>query len=178
MTTHYTQITRLKSCLVHRTSHIVLFLGLLSIFGFLNTASAQIGGLSTFSFLKNSPSARISALSQSQIALKDEDLALGYTNPALLNPLMHKALSLNYESRLGGSTNSFVAGAFTVEKLKLTFSTGISYQDYGTFKQTDEFGTLQGEFKANEYALHVGAGRQLNERIFSGREPQIHRVAT
>jgi hypothetical protein len=168
MTTHYTQITRLKSCLVHRTSHIVLFLGPLSIFAFLNTATAQIGGLSTFSFLKNSPSARVSALSQSQIALKDEDLALGYTNPALLNPLMHKALSLNYESRLGGSTNSFVAGAFTVEKLKLTFSTGISYQDYGTFKQTDEFGTLQGEFKANEYAIHVGAGRQINERFSVG----------
>ncbi|MDZ7881196.1 MAG: type IX secretion system protein PorQ [Saprospiraceae bacterium] len=140
----------------------------LSIALFLSTANAQIGGLSTFSFMKNSPSARISALAQSQIALKDDDLALGYTNAALLNPLMHKALTLNYEARLGGSNNSFVGGAFHVEKLKMTFSTGILYDNYGTFKQTDEFGNLQGEFKAHEYVWHIGAGRQLNERLSVG----------
>jgi hypothetical protein len=164
MTTHYT----LKSYFVHRTASIYYLLAPLSIFLFLNTTAAQIGGLSTFSFIKNSPSARISALGQSQIALKDDDLALGYTNPALLNPLMHKALTLNYESRLGGSNNSFVAGAFNIEKLKMTFSTGIFYDNYGTFKQTDEFGNLEGEFKAREYAIHVGAGRQINERFSVG----------
>ena len=168
MTTHYTQISALKSYFLHRTSNIVHLLGPLSIFLFLNTATGQIGGRSTFSFIKNSPSARISALGQSQIALKDDDLALGYTNPALLNPLMHKALTLNYESRLGGSNNSFAAGAFNVEKLKMTFSTGIFYDNYGTFKQTDEFGNLQGEFKAREYAIHSGAGRQINERLSVG----------
>jgi hypothetical protein len=168
MTTHYPHNIRLIPSFVHRTSNLVHIFTPLSIFLFLSTANAQIGGLSTFSFMKNSPSARISALGQSQIALKDDDLALGYTNPALLNPLMHKALTLNYESRLGGSNNSFVGGAFHVEKLKMTFSTGLLYDNYGTFKQTDEFGNLQGEFKAREYVVHVGAGRQLNERLSVG----------
>ena len=160
--------------LFNQTSNALLstrcacFLPPISILLFLNTATAQIGGLSAFSFLKNSPSARISALAQSQIALKDDDLALGYTNPALLNPLMHKALTLNYESRLGGSSNSFAAASFYVDKLKTTFSTGIFYNNYGTFKQTDEFGNVQGDFRANEYALHVGAGRELNERFSVG----------
>ena len=168
MTTHYAQFLRFKSCIVHRTSYNVHFLIPLSIFANLNTATAQIGGLTTFSFIKNSPSARISALAQSQIAVKDDDLALGYANPALLNPLMHKSLTLNYESRLGGSNNSFVAAGVTVDKLKMTFSAGIFYDSYGTFKQTDEFGNLQGEFKANEYAVHLGAGKQLNERFSVG----------
>jgi hypothetical protein len=161
MTTHYTQILRAKM-------YRVLFLGPLSISLFLSSATAQIGGSTTFSFIKNSPSARISALAQSQIALKDDDLALGYANPALLNPLMHKALTLNYESRLGGSSNSFVAGAFKIEKLKMVFSTGLFYNNYGTFTQTDEFGNTQGTFNAREYAVHVGAGRQINERISVG----------
>ncbi len=168
MIAHYTQIFRFSAHRRHLTAKIHHIFTPLSIFLFLNTTTAQIGGLSTFSFLKNSPSARISALGQSQIALKDDDLALGYANPALLNPLMHKALTLNYESRLGGSNNTFVAGAFKVEKLKMVFSTGIFYENYGSFKQTDEYGNVQGEFKATEYALHVGAGRELNERLSVG----------
>ena len=157
MIAHYTSIPRLT-----------YFFTPLSILLFLNTATAQIGGRSTFAFMKNSPSARISGLAQSQIAVQDDDLSLGYTNPALLNPLMHKALSLNNEWRLGGSTNSFVAGSFHSEKLKMTFSMGILYNNYGSFKQTDEFGNVQGTFKANEYVLHVGAGRKINERLSVG----------
>ena len=89
MTPYYTFISRLT-----------YFFTPLSILLFLNTATAQIGGRSTFAFMKNSPSARISGLAQSQIAVQDDDLSLGYTNPALLNPLMHKALTLNNEWRL------------------------------------------------------------------------------
>lgn len=168
MTTHYTHILGLKSRFVQLRAYSLQLFIPLSIFLFLNTTTAQIGGRSTFSFIKNSPSARISGLAQSQIALQDDDLALGYANPALLNALMHKSLTLNYESRLGGSSNSFVAGGFHAKKLKMTFSTGIFYNSYGTFNQTDEFGNSQGEFKAREYALHVGAGRQLNERFSVG----------
>lgn len=163
----YTPLLNKTANALHNT-RLIAFFTPLSILLFLNTTTAQIGGLSTFSFVKNSPSARISALGQSQIALKDDDLALGYTNPALLNPLMHKALSLNYESRLGGSSNSFVAGGFHVDRWKTTFSTGLFYNSYGTFKQTDEFGNVQGDFRANEYAFHVGAGRELNERFSVG----------
>lgn len=157
MVTHYTGVSRLK----------FLFTPL-SIFLFLTATTAQIGGRSTFAFMKNSPSARVSGLAYSQIALQDDDAALGYTNPALLNPLMHKGLTLNNEWRLGGTTNSFVAGCFHSEKLKMTFSTGILYNNYGSFKQTDELGNVQGDFRANEYVVHVGAGRKINERLSVG----------
>ncbi len=140
----------------------------LSIFTLLTTLSAQNGGRYTFAFLKQSASARTSGLNQSQIALRDDDLSLASVNPSLLNPLMHTGLAFNQNFLLGGIKSGLANYGYHVEKLKTTFQAGVQYISYGDFKQTDEYGNQQGTFRASEYAIFVGAGRQLNERFSVG----------
>lgn len=140
----------------------------LSIFTLLTIVSAQNGGRYTFAFLKQSPSARATGLNQSQIALRQDDLALASVNPSLLNPLMHNGLGFNQNFLLGKVKSGLANYGYHVEKLKTTFQAGVQFISYGDFKQTDEYGNQQGTFRANEYALFVGAGRQLNERFSVG----------
>ena len=128
----------------------------------LSNASAQIGGRYVFSFLKQMPSARLTGLNGSQIALRDDDLALGFHNPAQLNPLMHNALTYNQDFLLGSIKTGYFGYGYNVSKLKTTFQAGIQFINYGTFKQSDELGNINGEFKASEYAIALGAGRQIN----------------
>ena len=132
------------------------------------TASAQIGGQYVYAFLKQKPSARLTGLNGSQIALRDDDIALAYMNPALLNSSQHNALSYNHDFLLGKISTGYFGYGYAVEKLKMTFQGGIQFINYGTFKQADEFGNVQGEFKAGEYAVTLGAGRQINERLSAG----------
>jgi hypothetical protein len=130
--------------------------------------SAQNGGRAVFSFLGQSPSARLTGLSQSQIAIREDDLAVGYINPAMLNPLNHNGLGFNQNFLLGGINSGLVSYAYSVDRLKTTFSANIQYISYGDFKQTDEYAIEQGNFKATEYAVVLGAGRQINERFSVG----------
>lgn len=146
----------------------ILLLIPLSIFTFISMLSAQNGGRYTFAFLKQSPSARATGLSQSQIVLRDDDLALASFNPSLLNPLMHNGLTFNQNFLLGSVKSGLANYGYHVEKIKTTFQAGVQYISYGDFKQTDEYGNQDGTFKASEYAAFVGAGRQLNERFSVG----------
>ena len=134
----------------------------------LSNVSAQIGGRYVFSFLKQMPSARLTGLNGSQIALRDDDLALAFQNPAQLNPLMHNALTYNQDFLLGGIKTGYFGYGYNVSKIKTTFQAGIQFINYGTFKQSDELGNINGEFKASEYAITLGAGRQINERLSAG----------
>jgi hypothetical protein len=140
----------------------------LSILAFFSTLSAQNGGRYTFAFLKQSPSARATGLNQSQIALRDDDLALASLNPSLLNSLMHNGLTFNQNFLLGGVKSGLANYGYHVEKLKTTFQAGVQYISYGDFKQTDVYGNQDGTFRASEYAVFMGAGRQLNERFSVG----------
>lgn len=129
---------------------------------------AQIGGQYTFSFLKQIPSARLTGLNGSQIALRDDDMALAFYNPAHLNASMHNALTYNQNFMLGGIKSGFFGYGYHINKFKTSLQAGIQFISYGTFKQADEFGNISGEFKANEYAIMLGAGRQINERLSVG----------
>ena len=140
----------------------------LSILTIFTSLSAQNGGRYSFAFLRQSPSARLTGLMQSQIALRDDDLAIAAANPAMLNPLMHNGLSFNYNFLLAGIGNADVFYGRHSERLKTTFSIGFQNINYGKFKQTDEFGNVTGEFKASEIAATIGAARQINERLSVG----------
>jgi hypothetical protein len=154
-------------CKLHIVSCPFFLVIPLSIFTFFS-ASAQIGGEYTFAFLKQRPSARLTGLNGSQIALRDDDIALASMNPALLNNTMHNALTFNNDFLLGKISTGYFGYGHAVEKLKMTFHGGIQYINYGNFKQADEFGNIQGQFKAAEYAVILGAGRQINERLSAG----------
>lgn len=129
---------------------------------------AQIGGAAVYPFLQFSPSARISALGGNLITVRDDDVNLAYANPALLNSRMHHALSFSHNLYLAGIQSGYVAYGHYLKKQDITLHGGVQYVSYGTFDATDEIGTVTGDFKAAEYAITLGAGKQLYERLAVG----------
>lgn len=142
---------------------IFLFIGLA-----LTSNAQRLGGQRVFEFLNLSPSARITALGGQLLAVRDSDLASAYRNPALLNREMDKQLSFNYNFFAADIGSGYAAYAQYSDKLDMTFHGGIQFIDYGTFDQTDEFEQNLGTFDAAEYAINVGASRQLYENLAVG----------
>lgn len=135
----------------------------------LGNLTAQVtGGQHVFGFLSLPGSARISALGGSAIATRDADVALAIANPALLNQAMKGQLSFNHSFLPTGIGHGLASAGFYSSKLNSSFHTSMQYISYGTFDQTDIYGNVTGSFKANEYALSVGIGRELYERVSLG----------
>ncbi len=150
------------------------FLPIILICVFFNSCLiAQVGGDHIYEFLNLSPSARITGLGGTLIAVKDDDVALAYGNPAVLNPEMHQQLSFNYNFHLAGINNGYAAYGHHVQPWDMTFHGGIQFINYGTFDATDEFGQINGTFKASEYAITLGASRQLYEKLSLGANIKV-----
>ncbi len=146
---------------------------LLLLFGFLGFLAgtdlkAQVGGTTTYSFLDLSPSARVTALGGSLITVFDDDVNLAFGNPGLLNPSMHQALSFSHNFHLNSVKHGYATYGQHFDKIGTTFHAGFQYVGYGTFDLTDELGQLLGTFKANDYTVTFGAGRQVAERLHLG----------
>ncbi|HMQ48175.1 MAG TPA: type IX secretion system protein PorQ [Saprospiraceae bacterium] len=131
-------------------------------------AHGQLGGLNTFEFLNTSASARISALGGNLITVRDDDVNLALTNPAALNAAMHQQLAFSHGFHVAGIAQGFAAYGHHWSKPALTTYAGVQYVSYGEFEAMDELGTAEGTFKAAEYAVNVGAGKQLAERLAIG----------
>lgn len=130
--------------------------------------NAQIGGNNTYEFLNLPASARITALGGNHITVVDDDLALAFQNPAALNAGMHGQITLQNAIWFAKSNLSHLGYAYHVAPIGTTFSGGLQFVDYGKFVAADNIGTNIGEFRANEYAFHIGAGRMLSDRTSVG----------
>jgi len=142
---------------------LALFFALFTLFGY-----SQIGGEHVYEFLNFSPSARVTALGNNLITVRDDDVSLAYVNPSLLNPEMHRQLSFNHNIHLAGIQHGMASYGHFVENWQTTLHGAVQYVNYGTFDRTNEFGDLMGTFKAAEYAVTVGAGREVYERLSVG----------
>lgn len=133
-------------------------------------AQAQIGGNSTYEFLRVPNAARITATGSSLITVRDGDLSLAYHNPAALNGAMHRRLVFNQSIYLGGTTHGYIAYGHQLpfEKFPLVVHAGLQYIDYGRFVIRDPVGNNLGETRASEYAILLGAGYQVGERLSFG----------
>jgi hypothetical protein len=147
----------------------------LPVFGILATIlsnplslDAQTGGRSVFQFLNLPPSARVTALAGNLITVQDDDVSLAFANPAAANPSMHHSLAFSHSFFQAKISHGYAAYAHHLDRWGITLHGGIRYLNYGTFVQTDEFGNATGEFKASEYAITLGAGRQLYEHLSVG----------
>lgn len=127
---------------------------------------AQLGGSTVFRVLDIPSSARISGLGGSPVAVYDNDINLGLFNPALLNSSMAKQVALSYMPYVDGINIGYAAYAHHLDSSNITLSGSMQYVDYGTFTRRDETGMDQGEFKAGEYVVQVGAGRAIDS-VFS-----------
>ena len=140
---------------------------------FASSANAQFGGRHAYEFLRLPVSARITGLGEKMITIKDSDLNFAFANPAVLNSSMHNALSFNHSFHLGGIGHGFVGYARKVEAWNTMIQGGIQYVSYGTFDETNEFGEITGEFKANEYAIQLGASHQLYDKLSVGANLKV-----
>ncbi len=133
---------------------------------------AQIGGYGTYKFLNYTNSARISAMGGSFLAVNDDDITLTLANPSLITPAMNNNLAFSYVNNPGGINYGYVAYSRTFSK-KGSFVGSLQYINYGTFTGADAAGTLTGDFKAAEYALAIGWGRQLTPLFSIGANGKL-----
>lgn len=133
-------------------------------------ASSQIGGDQVYEFLNLSNSPRLTALGGNLISVSDDDVSLAYWNPANLNKEMHQHFSFSSNFLFAGTDiwNGYAGYGYHWEDKALSFHGGIQFVNYGMFQGTDETGLFTNEFKASEYALTLGVGKQLNERLSVG----------
>lgn len=133
--------------------------------GAFSTASAQVGGGSTYKFLDLPVSARVGALGGSAIATKDDDINLTFQNPSLLDSSMSNKLTLSYINYFSDVNFGYVGFGKHFSKVG-TFSAGMQFISYGKFTAADETGVITGDFKAGEYALNFGYARPI-DTLFS-----------
>jgi len=135
---------------------------------FAHSGSAQSGGNNIFEFLNLTHSARSTALSGGLVSVIDNDVALAYGNPALLNQSMDSDISFNQNFHFAGIRHGFFSYGKHIGRFDATAHLGVNYINYGTFVRADEFGNRQGEFDASSVAITLGAGKLINERISLG----------
>jgi len=128
---------------------------------------AQTGGENIYEFLNIGSSARVVALGGDQVALNNTSADYAFYNPAALNPKLDQEIALNYVSYLAGINYGYASYTKDFKAIG-TFSIGLHYVNYGKFIQADEFGAITGDFKAADYALLVGYGREINKNLRIG----------
>ncbi len=129
---------------------------------------AQSAGQNSFPFLRHASSARIEALGGSAIAIKDDDVALAWQNPAMLSEKTSGTISMNHQSFLGGVQHGYVGYGQYVPKLNMTLHGAVKYVSYGDFAATDEYGVEKGTFSAAEQAFTIGVSKQLSQHYSIG----------
>lgn len=145
----------------------IYLIGTLSVF-LLLPLIAQRGGEHVYAFLALSPSSRIAALGGSQIAVRDGDLAFALHNPGTLNPDMDGGLTFQYHFLFDGISDGYAGFAKHFASSNITGHAGFQFIQYGEFTLADEYGDVQGTFKANEVAFTVGAAKQFGDRMSVG----------
>jgi len=126
---------------------------------------SQTGGDNVYEFLNLTHSSLIASLGGVNVSLFENDLNLAYHNPALLNNNMDKSLTLSYVNYFAGINYGMTMYSRSFEGIG-DFAAGITYLNYGSFKETDESGNITGTFSATEYALSLIYSRQFDS-IFS-----------
>lgn len=132
----------------------------------------QVNSQTSFSFIDQPASSRVSGFGGVAIHIMDKDLSLAYGNPSLLNPSMNNQVQFSYSSFLAGSGYGFFTYAKDIEKIG-TFSVNLLYFDYGTFKETDVSGQVIGEFKAKETSINFAGSRMIGKRLSVGGQLKI-----
>lgn len=127
----------------------------------------QIGGRGVFQSLELPPSARVAALGGHQIAVFDNEMTLGFQNPALLNAEMDKQLTFNQVNYLADINFGYAGYGHTLND-KTTILGGVQYINFGEFIEADEYGTVLGTFSGEEIALTLGASYAWQYNISFG----------
>lgn len=141
-----------------------VLLNFIVVFCCANYAFAQVtGGQYSFEYLRMSNSPHVSALGGFVPASNDNDVSFALQNPGLLNRKMHNQLAVNYNIYYAGIGIANLQYGYQLPKLNTTFALGIQYLNYGKFDQTDLYGNVLGEVRANDFSINLSAARTYKE---------------
>ena len=121
------------------------------LFSFVSQVHAQ-ESTTAYNFLRLPVSAHVAAVGGDNITLTDDDPALIFHNPALINGVSDKSINLNFMTYMEGAKTAsaaFMKGAGD----RGTWGVTAQYMDYGTFKQTTADGQQLGTFSARDIAV-------------------------
>lgn len=128
---------------------------------------SQTGGQTTYSFLSLPVPARTAALAGNTIGLKDDDVNLVAQNPASLNAGMNNQLSLSYINYITDINYLQATYARSFDSIG-HFAASLQNVGYGKFKETDEYGEIIGNFKANDYNFALSYARDMDSSLTWG----------
>lgn len=129
------------------------------------TTYSQIGGNSTYQFLDLTNSARIQGIGGDFLPVKDNDISLALSNPSIISKELDNNMALNFINYFSDVKIGNISYSKTFNTLG-SFCANVQYANYGTFTETDPTGQNIGNFTANEEAVSIGWGRQLDS-LFS-----------
>ena len=130
------------------------------LFLYISTVYSQVGGNNTYEFLNLPISARVGALGGNLISVRDNDLNVSLTNPALITDSMNNNVALSYINYFADVNYGYAAYAKKIKKLGV-FTAGIHYLDYGKFNRADEVGNIDGTFSANEMSFNIAYAHSI-----------------
>jgi hypothetical protein len=148
--------------------HLYLFLLL-----FHSTFFAQIGGENSFNNLNRAYNARSLSLGNNFINIKDADVNLGISNPALLNTQMNNTWGFNQLFQGGDVQAGMIAMAKEWDKMKVSYSTSIRYVNYGSMEETTVTGEVIGKIHPMDFIVSSGFGKELNKRFRIGGQANL-----
>ena len=129
---------------------------------------AQIGGTTTYNFLRLGQSWRIEALGGTNITTIDYDPTTQLSNPASLNPLMSRQASFSTVVHPGGINYGNACYVHDFGK-RGTYGIGLQYINYGTIPETDESGNItRPNVNSNEINLYGGGSYRFGKLFAAG----------
>lgn len=122
----------------------------------------------TYTFLNATNSARVASLGGVMLPIYDSDIQLVTFNPSLINPEINNSMSLSYVDYFNDINFGTVQYGHSFEKIG-SFVGTIQYHNYGDFFYSGETGVVEtNQFSVSDYAIYLGWGRQLNDRLSIG----------
>lgn len=131
-----------------------------------STVWAQFGN-SSFTFLDMANSARIGAMGAEFLSARDADITLSLSNPSLITEEIHNNLAFNYVNYFNGTNYGFASYSRTFKHVG-SFALHAQFGNYGKIYVMDEYGNEYGTASANDFALILGWGRELDTHFTIG----------
>ncbi|TAH27120.1 MAG: hypothetical protein EAZ07_02485 [Cytophagales bacterium] len=136
----------------------VVYLGL-SVFLYAQNISAQIGGNSSFNFLRMPSNAPLIAVGGMNVSVRSIHM-IGQ-NPALINKEMNKNLLISNQQYYAGINTTALTYVHNFNKIG-PLALNLYYFTSGKIKQTDATGNETGSFSANQYYISIGKSHTIN----------------
>lgn len=120
-----------------------------------------------YNFLRLPVSAHAAALGGENISIIEDDASLIFSNPALAASVSDMTIGLNYMNYMSG-VNYGSASFNKVLTEKMTVGAGAQYINYGTMKETDADGNVNGDFSASDLAISGVLTYELARNLVGG----------